>query len=49
MLLALAYLEEDGVALLIALAAALALLAATGAALWGAAEAIDRIDPATPG
>jgi hypothetical protein len=49
MLLALAYLEEDGVALLVALVAALVSLAATGIALWGAVEAIDWIDPATHG
>jgi hypothetical protein len=49
MLLALAYLEEDGVALLVALVAALVSLAATGAALWGAVETIDWIDPATSG
>jgi hypothetical protein len=46
MLLALAYLEEDGVALLIALAAALASLAITGAAVWGTIETIDWLDPA---
>lgn len=49
MLLALAYLEEDGVALVVALIAALASLAATGATLWGTVETIDWIDPATPG
>ena len=47
MLLALAYLEEDGVALLLALFAALCSLAVTGATLWGAVETIDWIDPAT--
>jgi hypothetical protein len=47
MLLALAYLEEDGAALLVALIAALASLAATGGALWGAIETIDWIDPAS--
>ena len=46
MLLALAYLEEDGVALLIALAAALASLALTGATVWGTVETIDWLDPA---
>jgi hypothetical protein len=46
MLLALAYLEEDGVALLIALAAALASLAITGATVWGTVETIDWLDPA---
>jgi hypothetical protein len=49
MLLALAYLEQDGVALLVAMVAAVASLAATGAALWGAVETIDWIDPASPG
>ena len=48
MLLALAYLEEDGVALVVALIAALASLAATGVTLWGMIETIDWIDPATP-
>ena len=48
MLLAVAYLEEDGVALLIALGAALVSLAITGATLWGAVETIDWIDPALP-
>jgi hypothetical protein len=47
MLLALAYLEEDGFALLLALFAALCSLAVTGAALWGAVETIDWIDPPT--
>ena len=46
MLLALAYLEEDGVALLVALAAALASLALTGATVWGTVETIDWLDPA---
>lgn len=49
MLLALAYLEEDGVALVVALIAALASLVATGAMLWGTVETIDWIDPATSG
>ena len=47
MLLAVAYLEEDGFALLLALFAALCSLALTGAAVWGAVETIDWIDPAT--
>ena len=47
MLLALAYLEEDGYALLLALFAALCSLAVTGAMAWGAVETIDWIDPAT--
>jgi len=47
MMLALAYLEEDGLALLLALFAALCSLSVTAATLWGAVETIDRIDPAT--
>ena len=46
MLLAVAYLEEDGVALLLALGAALVSLAITGATVWGTVETIDWIDPA---
>lgn len=46
MLLALAYLEEDGVALLVGLAAALVSLAITGMTVWGTVETIDWIDPA---
>jgi len=46
MLLALAYLEEDGFAHLLALVAAFCSLAVTGATLWGAVETIDWIDPA---
>lgn len=46
MLLALAYLEEDGVVLLIALLGALASLAMTAATVWGTVETIDWIDPA---
>jgi hypothetical protein len=49
MLLALAYLEEDGVALLVALIAALASLAITAATVWGTVETIDWIDPARSG
>jgi hypothetical protein len=49
MLLALAYLEEDGIALLIALIAALASLAITAATVWGTVETIDWLDPARPG
>ena len=45
MLLALAYLEQDGVALLVALIAALASLAVTGATVWGAVQTIDWLDP----
>ena len=48
MLLALAYLEEDGVALLLALLAAFGSLAMTGTTIWGAIETIDWLDPATP-
>jgi hypothetical protein len=46
MLLALAYLEEDGIALLVALIAALAALSITAATLWGTVETIDWLDPA---
>jgi hypothetical protein len=49
MLLAFAYLEEDGVALLVALIAALSSLAVTGATVWGLVETIDWIDPGTHG
>lgn len=49
MLLALAYLEEDGCALLLALLAALCSLAVTGMTVWGAVETIDWIDPAASG
>jgi hypothetical protein len=45
MLLAVAYLEEDGFALLLGLFAALCSLALTGAAVWGTVETIDWIDP----
>jgi hypothetical protein len=48
-LLAVAYLEEDGLALLLALFAALCSLVATGMTMWGPVETIDWIDPATPG
>lgn len=48
MLLALAYLEEDGIAQLVALVAALASLAVTGATVWGAVETIDWLDPPVP-
>lgn len=47
MLLALAYLEEDGLALMVALFVGLCSLAVTGATLWGAVETIDWLDPAT--
>jgi hypothetical protein len=45
MLWAVAYLEEDGLALLVALVAALASLSITGAAVWGAVETVDWLDP----
>jgi hypothetical protein len=48
MVLALAYLEEDGVAFLVAHIAALASLAITAATVWGTVETIDWIDPARP-
>lgn len=48
MLLALAYLEEDGIAFLAAMIAALASLAITVATVWGTVETIDWIDPAQP-
>lgn len=48
MVLALAYLEEDGVALMVALTAALLSLAATGASVWGVVETADWLDPASP-
>jgi len=44
MLLALAYLEEDGIVLLIALAAAMVSLVVTAAALWGAVETANWLD-----
>jgi hypothetical protein len=49
MLLALAYLEEDGVALLIALIAAFASLAFTTVMVWGTVNTINWLDPARPG
>jgi hypothetical protein len=48
MLLALAYLEEDGILLLISLVAALTSLAVTGAALWGAVETAGWLDRLWP-
>ena len=48
MLLALAYLEEDGIAFLAATIAALVSLAITVATVWGTVETIDWIDPARP-
>jgi hypothetical protein len=44
MLLALAYLEEDGIALLVALMAALVALSISGAAVWGTVETVDWLD-----
>jgi hypothetical protein len=46
MVLALAYLEEDGLVLLIAFAGAVGALAVTAATVWGMIETIDWIDPA---
>jgi hypothetical protein len=48
MLLALAYLEEDGIALLVALIAALASLSITTATIWGTVQTVDWLDPAQP-
>ena len=48
MILALAYLEEDGVALLIALTTALSSLAITAAMVWGVVETADWLDPVRP-
>ena len=47
MLLAVAYVEEDGLALLIALVAALASLALTAATVWGTVATVDWLDPAS--
>ena len=44
MALALAYLEDDGIVLLIALAAAVASLVVTGVALWGAVETANWLE-----
>jgi hypothetical protein len=49
MLLAVAYMEEDGLALLIALLGALVSLAITVAAVWGTVVTVDWLDPASPG
>jgi hypothetical protein len=49
MLLALAYLEEDGIAFVIALIAAFASLTITAATVWGTVETIDWLDPARSG
>jgi hypothetical protein len=47
MLLAVAYVEEDGLALLIGLVAALGSLAITAATVWGTVATVDWLDPAT--
>jgi hypothetical protein len=44
-LLALAYLEEDGIALVLALIAALAALSIIGATIWGTVQTVDWLDP----
>jgi len=44
MMLAIAYLEEDGIVLTVALIAAVSSLAITGAALWGAIETANWLD-----
>jgi len=48
MLLAVAYMEEDGLVLVIALAAAVGSLAITAATIWGTVATIDWLDPAYP-
>jgi hypothetical protein len=48
MLLALAFLEEDGVVLLVAVIAALSSLAVTAATVWGVVETADWLDPVRP-
>jgi len=48
MLLALAYLEEDGIVLLISLPAALFSLAVTATTVWGVVETADWLDPVRP-
>ena len=48
MLLAVAYMEEDGLVLVIALAAAVSSLAITAATIWGTVATIDWLDPASP-
>ena len=47
MLLAVAYMEEDGLALLVSLLAALASLAITAATVWGTVVTVDWLDPAS--
>jgi len=46
MLLAVAYMEEDGLALLVSLLSALASLAITAATVWGTVVTVDWLDPA---
>lgn len=46
MLLAVAYMEEDGLALLLSLLGALASLAITAATVWGTVATVDWLDPA---
>lgn len=48
MLLSLAYLEKDGVALLVALVTALASLSITAVTVWGTVKTIDWVDPIRP-
>lgn len=45
---ALAYLEEDGIALLVALSIALASLAFTASTVWATVETVDWLDPTIP-
>jgi hypothetical protein len=47
MLLAVSYVEEDGLALLVSLLSALASLAITAATVWGTVVTIDWLDPAS--
>jgi hypothetical protein len=47
MLMAVAYMEEDGLALLLALLGALASLAITAATVWGTVATVDWLDPAS--
>jgi len=46
-LLAVAYMEEDGLALLVSLIGALASLAITAATVWGTVATVDWLDPAS--
>jgi hypothetical protein len=47
MLLAVAYMEEDGLALLLSLLSALTSLAITAATVWGTVVTVDWLDPAS--